>query len=94
MIRVEVQNADVSIRDEKIVANVHGNSGTNLILLSDDDSGYMPYRIENFSKEVSNWLLYQSQQMYRNLLFSFFTWYYCMLDITYVQWSVKFVCQL
>lgn len=52
MIRVEVQNADVSIRDEKIVASIHGNSGTNLILLSDDDSGYMPYRIENFSKEV------------------------------------------
>ncbi|OWM73838.1 hypothetical protein CDL15_Pgr018898 [Punica granatum] len=51
MIRVEVQNADVSIREEKIVASIHGNSGTNLILLSDDDSGYMPYRIENFSKE-------------------------------------------
>ncbi|KAK4756247.1 hypothetical protein SAY87_006374 [Trapa incisa] len=51
MIRVEVQNADVSIKDEKIVASIHGNSGTNLILLSDDDSGYMPYRIENFSKE-------------------------------------------
>ncbi|KAL5806155.1 hypothetical protein ACOSQ4_028888 [Xanthoceras sorbifolium] len=49
--RVEVQNADVSIRDEKIVGSLHGNSGTNLILLSDDDTGYMPYRIDNFSKE-------------------------------------------
>lgn len=52
MIRVEVQNADVSIRDEKIVGSLNGNSGTNLILLSDDDTGYMPYRIDNFSKEV------------------------------------------
>ncbi|KAJ4705608.1 putative Vacuolar protein sorting-associated protein [Melia azedarach] len=51
MIRVEVQNADVSIRDEKIVGSLHENSGTNLILLSDDDTGYMPYRIDNFSKE-------------------------------------------
>ncbi|ESR43047.1 hypothetical protein CICLE_v100108862mg, partial [Citrus x clementina] len=51
MIRVEMQNADVSIRDEKIVGSLNGNSGTNLILLSDDDTGYMPYRIDNFSKE-------------------------------------------
>lgn len=52
MVRVEVQNADVSIQDEKVVGSLHGNSGTNLILLSDDDTGYMPYRIDNFSKEV------------------------------------------
>ncbi|XP_052202477.1 uncharacterized protein LOC127808127 isoform X2 [Diospyros lotus] len=51
MIRVEVQNADVSIQDEKIVGSLHGNSGTNLILLSDDETGFMPYRIDNFSKE-------------------------------------------
>lgn len=53
MIRVEVQNADVSIKGERIVGSSHGNSGTNLILLSDDDTGFMPYRIDNFSKEVS-----------------------------------------
>ncbi|XP_045818799.1 uncharacterized protein LOC123911434 isoform X3 [Trifolium pratense] len=52
MIRVEVQNADISMGDEKIVGNIKGNSGTNLILLSDDDTGYMPYRINNFSKEI------------------------------------------
>lgn len=52
MIRVEVQNADISMGDEKVVGNIKGNSGTNLILLSDDDTGYMPYRIDNFSKEV------------------------------------------
>lgn len=52
MIRVEVQNADVSMGDEKIVGNFHGNSGTNLILISDDETGYMPYRIDNFSNEV------------------------------------------
>ncbi|KAJ7978125.1 Vacuolar protein sorting-associated protein [Quillaja saponaria] len=51
MIRVEVQNADVSVEDEKIVGSLHGNSSTNLILLSDDNTGYMPYRIDNFSKE-------------------------------------------
>ncbi|XP_031091593.1 uncharacterized protein LOC115996484 isoform X5 [Ipomoea triloba] len=51
MIRVEVQSADFSIRDEKIVGSPRGNSGTNLILLSDDDTGFMPYRIDNFSKE-------------------------------------------
>ncbi|XP_021627253.1 uncharacterized protein LOC110625875 isoform X2 [Manihot esculenta] len=51
MIRVEVQNADVSIRDEKIIGSLHGDSGTYLILLSDDDTGFMPYRIENFTKE-------------------------------------------
>ncbi|XP_047313414.1 uncharacterized protein LOC124916706 [Impatiens glandulifera] len=51
MIRVEVQNVDVSIQDEKIIGNLHENSGTNLVLLSDDDTGFMPYRIDNFSKE-------------------------------------------
>ncbi|KAG4203337.1 hypothetical protein ERO13_A05G394600v2 [Gossypium hirsutum] len=51
MIRVEVQNADVSIRNEKIVGSLQGNCGTNLILISEDDTGYMPYRIDNFSKE-------------------------------------------
>lgn len=57
MIRVEVQSADVSIEDEKIVGSPHGNSGTNLILLSDDDTGFMPYRIDNFSMEVCNHLI-------------------------------------
>lgn len=56
MIRVEVQSADVSIREEKIVGSPHGNSGTNLILLSDDDTGFMPYRIDNMSREVSRCL--------------------------------------
>uniref|UniRef100_A0A803PHY5 Vacuolar protein sorting-associated protein n=1 Tax=Cannabis sativa TaxID=3483 RepID=A0A803PHY5_CANSA len=51
IIRVEVQNADVSVRDEKVVGSLHGDSGTTLILLSDDDTGYMPYRIDNFSRE-------------------------------------------
>nr|GEW57065.1 putative vacuolar protein sorting-associated protein 13E [Tanacetum cinerariifolium] len=51
MVRVEVQNADDAIRDENIFGNPHGDSGTNLILLSDDNTGFMPYRIDNFSKE-------------------------------------------
>ncbi|KAI9110971.1 hypothetical protein K1719_018091 [Acacia pycnantha] len=53
MIRVEVQNADMSMGDEKIVGSIKGNSGTILILLSNDDTGYMPYRIDNFSKELT-----------------------------------------
>lgn len=57
MIRVEVQNADVSIRDEKIIGSLHGDSGTYLILLSDDDTGFMPYRIENFTKEVGSLII-------------------------------------
>lgn len=52
LIRVEVQNADVSISDEKVITSLQGSSGTHLILLSDDNTGYMPYRIDNFSKEV------------------------------------------
>ncbi|CAE6119186.1 unnamed protein product [Arabidopsis arenosa] len=51
MVRVEVQNANMSSGDEKIVGSVHGHVGTNFILLSDDDMGYMPYRIDNFSNE-------------------------------------------
>ncbi|KAM3303588.1 putative protein isoform X1 [Capsicum chacoense] len=51
MICVEVQTADVSIRDDKIVGSPHGQSGTNLVLVSEDDTGFMPYRIDNFSQE-------------------------------------------
>ncbi|KAL6965672.1 hypothetical protein U1Q18_036726 [Sarracenia purpurea var. burkii] len=59
MIRVEVQNADISIQEEKIFGSLHGSSGTNLILLSDDDTGFMSYRIDNFSKE---WLRVYQQR--------------------------------
>ncbi|KAL8519790.1 hypothetical protein ACS0TY_010650 [Phlomoides rotata] len=51
MMRVEVRSADVSVEEEKIVGSTSGNSGTNLILLSDDDTGFMPYRIDNHSRE-------------------------------------------
>ncbi|KAL2933168.1 putative vacuolar protein sorting-associated protein 13D [Bienertia sinuspersici] len=51
IIRIEVQNADV-IKDEKIIGNTIGKSGTNFIILSDDDTGFVPYRIDNFSKET------------------------------------------
>lgn len=53
LVRVEVQNADVSFGDEKIVGSSSGNLGTHLILLSDDNTGFMPYRIDNFSMEVN-----------------------------------------
>ncbi|KAL3650642.1 hypothetical protein CASFOL_007045 [Castilleja foliolosa] len=51
MMRVEVRSADVSVGEEKIVGSTSGNSGTNLILLSVDDTGFMPYRIDNHSRE-------------------------------------------
>ncbi|KAL4187276.1 hypothetical protein AMTRI_Chr09g38240 [Amborella trichopoda] len=49
MVRVEVQNTDFSIQDKRLFYSSNGNSGTYLILLSDDDTGFMPYRIDNFS---------------------------------------------
>lgn len=51
MMRVEVQNADVFVKDEKAAGTLHGSCGTNLILLSEDNTGFMPYRIDNFTKE-------------------------------------------
>ncbi|EPS68891.1 hypothetical protein M569_05875, partial [Genlisea aurea] len=51
MVRVEVRSADVTTGDEKIVGSTTGNSGTNLIILSDDNTGFMPYRIDNHSRE-------------------------------------------
>ncbi|XP_022639322.1 uncharacterized protein LOC106768127 isoform X4 [Vigna radiata var. radiata] len=75
MIRVEVQNADISMGDEKIVGNIKGNSGTNLILLSDDDTGYMPYRIDNFSKERLR--IYQQRcEMFDTVIHSYTSYLY------------------
>ncbi|PKA51468.1 hypothetical protein AXF42_Ash002833 [Apostasia shenzhenica] len=51
MVRVEVQNADMALSDDKLVANSDSGSSTQLILLSDDNTGFMPYRIDNFSME-------------------------------------------
>ncbi|KAG0501183.1 hypothetical protein HPP92_001255 [Vanilla planifolia] len=51
MIRVEVQNADLALRDEKLIPRSDGSYSTQLILLSEDKTGFMPYRIDNFSME-------------------------------------------
>ncbi|XP_051121162.1 uncharacterized protein LOC127244726 [Andrographis paniculata] len=51
MMHVEVRSADVSDGGEKIVGSTIGNSGTNLIILSEDHTGFMPYRIDNHSRE-------------------------------------------
>lgn len=53
MVRVEVQNADLAINDENLIKNSNRNNVTQLILLSDDKTGFMPYRIDNFSIEVT-----------------------------------------
>ncbi|KAL5726588.1 hypothetical protein ACHQM5_009620 [Ranunculus cassubicifolius] len=52
IVRVGVQNADVIIGDEIVVESPSGTSATLLILLSDDVTGFMPYRIDNFSMET------------------------------------------
>lgn len=51
MVRVEIQNADLAISDENLIRNSNRNNVTQLILLSDDKTGFMPYRIDNFSME-------------------------------------------
>lgn len=53
MVRVEVQNADLGIHSKKFSGRNNVNTGTVLILLSDDKTGFVPYRIDNFSMEVS-----------------------------------------
>lgn len=54
MVRVEILNANILTGEEKVAGNSSEQSGTYLVLLSDDDSGFMPYRIDNFSMEVCN----------------------------------------
>ncbi|PNT66537.1 hypothetical protein BRADI_3g13757v3 [Brachypodium distachyon] len=51
MVRVEVQNADLDIHSNKIAGRNNIITGTILILLSDDKTGFVPYRIDNFSLE-------------------------------------------
>ncbi|KAH9330462.1 hypothetical protein KI387_002570, partial [Taxus chinensis] len=51
MVRIEVQNASIAVGDVKHVNNSDESLATYLILLSDDDTGFMPYRIDNFSME-------------------------------------------
>ncbi|OEL27452.1 putative vacuolar protein sorting-associated protein 13A [Dichanthelium oligosanthes] len=51
MVRVEVQNADLDVRSKKVSGRNNINTGTVLILLSDDKTGFVPYRIDNFSME-------------------------------------------
>ncbi|KAG8383675.1 hypothetical protein BUALT_Bualt04G0038500 [Buddleja alternifolia] len=53
MMHVEVRSADVSVGEEKIVGSTTANSGTNLILLPHGDTAFMPYRIDNHSREVT-----------------------------------------
>uniref|UniRef100_A0A453S1X5 Uncharacterized protein n=1 Tax=Aegilops tauschii subsp. strangulata TaxID=200361 RepID=A0A453S1X5_AEGTS len=49
--RVEVQNADIDMHSKKIAGRNNSTTGTILILLSDDKTGFVPYRIDNFSLE-------------------------------------------
>uniref|UniRef100_A0A453S1U3 Vacuolar protein sorting-associated protein 13 VPS13 adaptor binding domain-containing protein n=1 Tax=Aegilops tauschii subsp. strangulata TaxID=200361 RepID=A0A453S1U3_AEGTS len=51
MVRVEVQNADIDMHSKKIAGRNNSTTGTILILLSDDKTGFVPYRIDNFSLE-------------------------------------------
>jgi hypothetical protein len=58
-----------SIHSKKFSGRNNINTGTVLILLSDDKTGFVPYRIDNFSMEVNslyclalfeNWMIYYS----------------------------------
>ncbi|XP_040382901.1 uncharacterized protein LOC102719317 isoform X2 [Oryza brachyantha] len=51
MVRVEVQNADLDVQINKIAGRNNSSTGTILILLSDDKTGFVPYRVDNFSME-------------------------------------------
>lgn len=51
MVRVEVQNADLDLNSNRFSGKNNINTGTVLILLSDDKTGFVPYRIDNFSME-------------------------------------------
>jgi hypothetical protein len=52
MLRVEVSSMLASAGGEQGAGPAGGSLGTYLILLSDDETGFMPYRIENFTLEV------------------------------------------
>jgi len=54
MVRVEVQNGDLDVYSKRFSGKNNVNTGTVLILLSDDKTGFVPYRIDNFSMEVSS----------------------------------------
>ncbi|CAM6098991.1 unnamed protein product [Calypogeia fissa] len=51
MLRVEVSSMLASAGGAQIAGPAGGSLGTYLILLSDDETGFMPYRIENFTLE-------------------------------------------
>lgn len=53
MLRVEVSNMTSSDTSSiRGVGSGSGNLGTCLVSLSDDETGFLPYRIDNFSMEV------------------------------------------
>lgn len=53
MLRVEVSNMTSSDTSSiRGVGSGSGSLGTCLISLSDDETGFLPYRIDNFSMEV------------------------------------------
>ncbi|KAH7441415.1 hypothetical protein KP509_03G037800 [Ceratopteris richardii] len=51
ILRVEVQNAGSFQHASNAMPSTDNSLGTFLLLISDDESGFMPYRIENFSLE-------------------------------------------
>ena len=74
MVRVEVQNADIDVHNNKIAGRNNSTTGTILILLSDDKTGFVPYRIDNFSLEVNSscslaFLKLYGSQIYKIALF-------------------------
>ena len=52
VLRVEVQNAAFLHAEFNGISATDNSLGTYMIFLSEDEGGFMPYRIDNFSVEV------------------------------------------
>lgn len=64
MLRVEVSIVGGSAGGAEGAGPAGGGLGTCLILLSNDETGFMPYRIENFTLEV-HWSFIQHKSTLR-----------------------------
>lgn len=79
MLRVEVSTMTSSSRSTNKDVGSGGESlGTCLILLSDDETGFMPYRIDNFSMEVD--LFYWFSIFLRACHLCLPSWIYLLVD--------------
>ncbi|KAJ7542559.1 hypothetical protein O6H91_09G000500 [Diphasiastrum complanatum] len=70
IIRVEVTIASTHAADEAYVRSAGGSHGTCLIVITNDETGFMPYRIENFSMEKLRFYQQKCDKM-ENILYAY-----------------------